>query len=131
MKEKCGGGRHSESRAPDAAPVLLTPTRPREVNFAASPSVPPGRSLKPRRLVADPRRDGRVMRRRIRKQAYMVLGQGSPVTILHAAARPEYVEEIIDELCYECAAKTRTKATGCFVTSASRTASASGGQLTG
>ena len=42
-----------------------------------------------------------LMRRRIRKQAYTVLGQGSPVTILHAVARPEYVEEIVDELCDE------------------------------
>ncbi len=41
------------------------------------------------------------MRRRIRKQAYAVLGQGSPVTILHAVARPEHVEEIVDELCDE------------------------------
>ena len=43
-----------------------------------------------------------LTRRRIRKQLYAVLGQGSPVTIPREVARPEYVEELVDELCDEC-----------------------------
>jgi hypothetical protein len=39
-----------------------------------------------------------LMRRRVRKQLYTVLGQGAPLTISRAVARPEYVEEIVDEL---------------------------------
>jgi hypothetical protein len=39
--------------------------------------------------------------KRIMKLAYTVLGQGAPVTIAHAVARPEYVEETVDELCDE------------------------------
>jgi hypothetical protein len=47
-----------------------------------------------------------LTRRRIRKQIFAVLGQGSPVTILDAEARPEHVEELVDELSDEWGAET-------------------------
>jgi hypothetical protein len=42
-----------------------------------------------------------LTRRRIRKQLYTVLGQGAPLTISRDTARPEYVEELVDELSHE------------------------------
>ena len=39
-----------------------------------------------------------LTRRRIRKQLYTVLGQGAPLTISRFEARPEHVEDLVDEL---------------------------------
>jgi hypothetical protein len=47
-----------------------------------------------------------LTRRRIRKQLYTVLGQGAPLTIARNVARPDDVEELVDELSDEWSGET-------------------------